>query len=118
MCSMPISSRCSTCPSIPASALPPPQWTSPPIAGASYFRWTAAQTTAPGLPAERTPQPHAWRVNGASLDLAVELRVDPLGQAEGRGVIGDFDAVEFEGIKTQLHRQGAQAQVHFIELVA
>jgi integrase/recombinase XerD len=60
----------------------------------------------------------AFFISVASLDLAVELRVDRLGQAEGRGAIGDFDAVEFEGIKAQLHRQGAQAQVHFVELVA
>jgi hypothetical protein len=33
-------------------------------ADTSYFRWTAAHTTAPGLPAERTPPPHTRRVNG------------------------------------------------------
>jgi hypothetical protein len=60
----------------------------------------------------------AFFISVAALDLTVEMRVNPLGQAEGGAPVGDFDTVEFEGIKTQLHRQGAPAQVHFVELVA
>lgn len=44
-------------------------------------------------------------------------RVDRLGQAEGGAAIGDFDAVELEGIQAQLHAERAQAQVHFVEWV-
>src|SRR5208283_4498141 len=59
----------------------------------------------------------AFFISGASWDLAVELSIDPLGQTKGGASIGHFDAVELEGIKTQLHRQRAQAQVHFVEFV-
>src|SRR6266705_163718 len=60
----------------------------------------------------------AFFISIGSLDLAVELCVERFGQAEGAAPIGDFDAVELERIETQLHREGAQAQVHFVELVA
>src|SRR2546425_1356249 len=60
----------------------------------------------------------AFFINVGSLDLAVELGVDDFGQAEGGPAIGDFDPVELEGIEAQLDREGAQAQVHFVELVA
>src|SRR5712691_12714884 len=60
----------------------------------------------------------AFFISVASLDLAVELRVESFGQAEGGAAVEDFNAVELEGIETQLHREGAQAQVHFVELIA
>src|SRR6266581_615390 len=60
----------------------------------------------------------AFFISIGSLDLAVELCVDRFGQAEGGAPIGDLDAVELERVETQLHREGAQAQVHFVELVA
>src|SRR5271157_348134 len=60
----------------------------------------------------------AFFIDIGSLDLAVEVGVDRLGQTEGRAVIQDLDAVEFEGVEAQLHRQRAQAQIHFVEVIA
>src|SRR5258708_3409683 len=81
----------------------------------------SSQASVESSPKGTAVAPH-WRANNessrlgaffisiASLDLAVELSVDRLSQPEGRCSIGNFDALEFEGIETQLHRQGAQAQ--------
>src|SRR6266699_2463554 len=60
----------------------------------------------------------AFFISVGSLDLAVELGVDDFGQAEGGAAIGNFDPVELEGIKAQLDREGAQGQVHFVEMIA
>src|SRR6266700_3021932 len=60
----------------------------------------------------------AFFISIASLDLAVALGVDGFGQAEGGAAIGDFDPIELEGIKAQLHGEGAQGQVHFVETIA
>src|SRR5258706_1664061 len=60
----------------------------------------------------------AFFISIASLDLAVELGVDDFGQAEGGAAIGDFDPIELERIKAQLDGEGAQGQVHFVEMIA
>src|SRR5439155_18816575 len=96
---------------------------------AHWFCGVSSQASVASSPKGTALAPH-WRaksersrlgaffISVASLDLAVELRVDRFGQAEGGAAIEDFDAVEFEGIKAQQHRERAQAQVHFVELVA
>src|ERR1035437_4497604 len=96
---------------------------------ARWFCGVSSQASAESSPNGTAVAPH-WRarsessrlgaffISVAALDLTVEMRINPLGQAEGGAPVGDFDTVEFEGIKTQLHRQGAQAQVHFVDQVA
>src|SRR6266446_269938 len=81
-------------------------------------RWlggVSSQASAESSPKGTAVAPH-WRakrarsrlgaffISVASLDLAVEMGVDGLGQAVGSAAIGDFDPVELERIKAQLHR--------------
>src|ERR1035437_6193136 len=94
---------------------------------ARWFCGVSSQASAESSPNGTAVAPH-WRarsessrlgaffISVAALDLTVEMRINPLGQAEGGAPVGDFDTVEFEGIKTQLHAQGAQAQVHFVAI--
>src|SRR2546423_655371 len=96
---------------------------------ARWLRGVSSQASAESSPNGTAVGPH-WRAKSerarlgavfisiASLDLAVEMGVDGFGQAVGSAAIGDFDPVELERIKAQLHREGSQAQVHFVELVA
>ena len=76
---------------------------------ARWFCGVSSQAAVDSSPKGTAVAPH-WRAKNessrlgafcirvASLDLAVELGVDRLGQAEGGSPIKDFDAVQFEGI--------------------
>src|SRR5689334_8459077 len=94
-------------------------------------RWPAgvsSQASADSSPKGTAVAPH-WRahrprsglgvffISVAGVDLAVDVQVDQLGQAEGAAAVIDFDAVELEGVETQLDLEGAQAQIDFVEMV-
>src|SRR3990172_7717586 len=59
----------------------------------------------------------AFFIIAAGMDLAVEVQIDWLGQPEAGPPVRDLDAVELERIKAQLTLEGAQAQIHFVEVV-